>query len=121
MCAELRRAVPIVSIRRDREARKVFVVPQRRKCLHLYFYYVDREFGLMHVRLQSWLPFTIQVCVNGREWLARQMNRAGIKYVKRDNCFTYIENNAEARRLMDSLSERKWERFLNVLANGLIQ
>jgi len=105
------------SIRRDREARKVFVVPQRRKCLHLYFYYVDREFGLMHVRLQSWLPFTIQVCVNGREWLARQMNRAGIKYVKRDNCFTYIENNAEAQRLMDSLSERKWERFLNVLAN----
>lgn len=104
------------SVRRDREAKKLFVVPQKRKCLHLYFYYVDREFGLMHVRLQTWLPFTIQVCINGREWLARAMDRAGIKYVKRDNCFTYIEDIAKAQELMDSLCERKWERFLNAYA-----
>ena len=32
-----------------------------RKCLHYYFYYIDRELGFMHVRLQSWWPFTIQI------------------------------------------------------------
>jgi hypothetical protein len=26
-------------------------------CLHVYFYWIDREFGLIHVRLQTWLPF----------------------------------------------------------------
>jgi len=33
----------------------------RTKCLHFYFYYLDRELGFIHVRLQSWFPFQIQV------------------------------------------------------------
>ena len=41
---------------------------EQRKCLHLYYYYLDREFGLMHVRLSTWVPFAIQVCLNGREY-----------------------------------------------------
>jgi hypothetical protein len=52
--------------------------PRRRT--HLYFYYLDRDFGLMHVRLQTWFPFSMQVCLNGREWLARQMDHAGLGY-----------------------------------------
>ena len=41
----------------------------------LYFYYLDREFGLIHVRIQTWFPFTVQVYVNGHDWLARHGNR----------------------------------------------
>jgi len=26
----------------------------------------------MHARVQTWFPFTIQICLNGREWLAQQ-------------------------------------------------
>ena len=33
-------------------------------------------FGLCHVRVQTWLPFTVEVWLNGREWLARQMTDA---------------------------------------------
>jgi hypothetical protein len=51
--------------------------PAWRKCLLLYFYFVDRHFGLLHVRLQTWFPFTIQVYVNGHEWLARQLDQRG--------------------------------------------
>ena len=107
------------SLRRDRQTKKLALERKQRKCLHIYFYYIDRDYGLMHVRLQTWLPFTIQVCINGREWLARQMDRAGIKYTKRDNCFTYIEDVDAAQQLMDRLSERKWERFLNSFASRL--
>lgn len=64
----------------------------QRQCLHLYYYYLDRQFGLMHVRVSSWLPFGIQICLNGREYLARRMNRAGIGYEQRDNCFTRIDD-----------------------------
>jgi hypothetical protein len=60
------------TVRRDREKRQLQLVPREAKCRHLYFYFVDPDFGLLHVRLQTWLPMTIQVCVNGREWLARQ-------------------------------------------------
>lgn len=103
------------SIRRDDKGRFRFV-SQERKCLHLYFYYMDREFGLMHVRLATWLPFGIQVCLNGREYLARRMRRAGIGFEQRDNCFVRIDDLPRAQRMMRELEERKWDRLLNALA-----
>jgi hypothetical protein len=103
-------------IRRDPQIKQLVLVPHERKCLHLYFYYEDREFGFMHVRLQTWLPFTIQVCINGREWLARQMNRAGIAYERRDNCFIRIEDLPRAQQMSDRLTERPWVRLLQTLA-----
>ena len=103
-------------LRKDRASKHLKLVSKERKCLHLYFYYLDREFGLMHVRLQSWLPFTIQVCVNGREWLAHQMDRAGISYQQRDNCFSYIADPQRAQQLMDRLTNRNFNPFLDVLA-----
>ena len=51
-----------------------------RKCLFLYFYFIDPEFGLLHVRLQTWFPFTIHVYVNGHEGLARQLDQRGVRY-----------------------------------------
>ena len=38
----------------------------RRKCLLVYFYFMDRRFGLIHVKLQTWFPMQIQVYLNGR-------------------------------------------------------
>jgi hypothetical protein len=38
-----------------------------RKCQHYYFYYNDKELGLMHIRLQTWFPFSIQIYLNGKE------------------------------------------------------
>ncbi len=103
-------------LRKERASKHLELVSKQRKCLHLYFYYLDREFGLMHVRLQSWLPFSIQVCVNGREWLARQMDRAGIAYEKRDNCFSYIADPERAQQLLDRLTNRNFNSFLDALA-----
>ncbi|HEX6729923.1 MAG TPA: hypothetical protein VF074_07920, partial [Pyrinomonadaceae bacterium] len=97
-------------LRKDRPSGHLKLVSKERKCQHLYFYYLDREFGLLHVRLQSWLPFSIQVCVNGREWLARQMDRAGISYQQRDNCFSYIADTQRAQQLMDRLTVRNFNR-----------
>src|ERR1041384_6507550 len=100
MCSDVYLALPNV-LHSERPAYKEtgFGEETAQVSAHL-FLYVDRDFGLMHVRLQTWLPFSIQVCVNGREWLARQMDRAGIRYTKRDNCFTYIEDIGAAQRLM---------------------
>ena len=38
-----------------------FAQSARRKCLHLYFYFMDRDFGLIHVRVQTWFPLQIQL------------------------------------------------------------
>jgi hypothetical protein len=68
------------------------------------------------VRLETRVPFTIQVCVNGWEWLAHQLDKAVIGYEKRDNCFAHIEDLPQAQKMMDSLISRKWVPWLNVLA-----
>jgi len=104
------------TIRRDRETKHLQLVSQERKCLHLYFYYMHRDFGLMHVRLQTWLPLTIQVCVNGREWLARQMTGHGVRYTQADNSFVAIDNFPRAQQLADALTDWPWARFLERFA-----
>ena len=78
--------------RKNREQKTLDLVSFEGKCLHVYFYFLDPEFGFMHVRLQTWFPFTMQVCLNGREWLGRQLRQAGIEHEQQDNCFTHIED-----------------------------
>jgi hypothetical protein len=92
----------------------VFMKPG--KCLHFYFYFIDPEFGFMHVRLQSWLPYQVQVYVNGREWLARQLDSAGMGYLRADNALLRIENLERASALCERFAHRAWPRVLNALA-----
>lgn len=106
-------------IEKDKKQKQLKLVSRRRKCLHLYCYWLDREYGLMHLRLQTWAPFTIQVCLNGREWLARQMDHEGIGYEKHDNCFTRIDNLARAQELSDRLNQLAWAGWLEKLAASI--
>jgi len=104
---------------RNREAKKLELVPRRRKCLHVYQYWCDPVFGFMNARIQTWYPFNIQICINGREWLARQMDRAGVLYLRRDNCFTRINNVDRAQKLMDRHLTSHWPKLLDRIARRL--
>ena len=75
----------------------------KRKCLHLYFYFIDRDFGLIHVRLQTWFPMQIQVYLNGHEWLARKLADNQIRYTKLDNAFREVTEE-EPTAIMEMLS-----------------
>src|ERR1700680_1079498 len=46
-------------IHRDRHKKWIDLVPALRKCLYWYLYFIDPLLGLCHVRIQSWLPFTV--------------------------------------------------------------
>jgi hypothetical protein len=87
----------------------------RAKCSHYYFYFLHPQFGLVHLRLQAWLPFTIHVCLNGREWLARELRRREIGFEQRDNCFVSIENIAAAQALADQQLRTDWSGLLDGL------
>jgi hypothetical protein len=95
------------AVRGNRETHKLEVVRKWRKCLHFYFYQIDPEFGWMHIRLQSWFPFTIQIYVNGRERLARQMDKLGIGYERYDNCFLRIDDLPRAQQLCEKFTRRR--------------
>jgi len=104
------------SLRRDRAQQKLVLEPTLRKCLHIYHYWVDPQFGLMHARIQTWFPFSIQVCLNGRSWLARQMDRLGLDYRRRKNCFVWLKDVPAAQKVMDRLLRLNWPTFLDKIA-----
>ncbi len=103
------------AVHRSRERHRLELQRTLRKCLHLYHYFLDPQFGLMHVRLQSWVPFTVQVCRNGREWLARSLARAGIAYQQRENSFVALGDFARAQALLEAQLRTAWVPTLDAL------
>ena len=100
-------------VRCDRQAKRPRLVMESARCTHLYHYYEHPKIGLMHIRVQTWFPFNVDVCLNGRLWLARQLDRAGISYRQRDNCFIWIEDCAAAQKLMDEQLRSNWAALMN--------
>ncbi|MAE66558.1 MAG: hypothetical protein CMJ18_19995 [Phycisphaeraceae bacterium] len=90
---------------------------QKRPQRVLYYYYLHRDLGLLHVRLQTWFPFTIQITVNGHEWLARQMQKKEMGFNLRDNAFTQLDDPKRAQKLADQFAKLNWVRVLNRLAH----
>jgi hypothetical protein len=97
----------------NRQTQKLELKLESGKCQHFYFYHLHPEFGLMHLRLQSWFPFLVQICINGREWLSRQMNRYQMDYTKKENCLTWISHVKGAQRLMDKQCQINWPEQLD--------
>jgi hypothetical protein len=104
---------------RNRETRQLELVSRTRKCLYLYQYWMHPEFGFLNARMQTWFPFSIQVCVNGREWLARQMDRAGMKYARQDNCFPWVADWSGAQRMLEQQARTNWPKKLERLARQM--
>lgn len=98
--------------RGNRATRKLELRLQWGKCVHLYFYLIHQQVGWLSVRLQTWFPFLMQVCINGREWLARQMDAAGLAYRREDNCFNWVADVAQAQALLDQQHRTDWPKLM---------
>jgi len=108
-----------VDLHRNRQEKKVELVFRRRKCLHVYQYWIHPILGFMNARIQTWFPFTVQICINGRRWLSRQMDKAHISYVQQDNCFSEISDIKKAQKLMDNQLKTNWARLLGGVSQTL--
>jgi hypothetical protein len=100
----------------NRATRKLELRLRPKRCVHVYVYLLHAVLGFMHVRFQTWFPFLVQMCVNGREWLAQQMTRAGLGFRRERNCFPWLEDVAAAQALMDEQLRTDWP----ALCNGLV-
>lgn len=96
----------------NRNSKRLEIKMRPRKCVWIYFYSVDERMGFSHMRLQTWLPFGIKGCLNGRHWLERQLMGEEIEYIKADNCFRWIRDPERAQKLMDAQLRVNWKRLL---------
>src|SRR3954464_8027888 len=46
---------------------------------HYYFYIDDKEFGPLFLKVCSYAPWSIKLCLNGHEWAKRQLDKYGIR------------------------------------------
>lgn len=95
-----------------------------RKCVCVYYYFLHPELGLIHVRLQTWFPFVLQIAVNGHEWLAIQMQRRHVAFEQIENAFVHLAHPAKAQALADQFATQNWPTLLGRLgdyANPLLK
>jgi hypothetical protein len=82
---------------------------------HYYFYIDDAEFGPLFVKVCSYAPWSIKLCLNGHEWAKRQLEKRGIGYEALDNGFWSCSQPTKLQEICDSLGPedidrvfRKW-------------
>ena len=83
------------------------------KCKHLYFYYDHERYGFMNIRLQTWFPYHVQICLNGRQWLRRGLETAAVPFIVRDNKFLDIGDYELAQRLLYDQLDTRWRLLLD--------
>jgi hypothetical protein len=75
---------PSVKPWHDKGSGKTFLRSTEVKCLHYYFYFIDRKLGLCYLRVPTWAPFRLQSYCNGHSVLARELAKRKIAYTLMD-------------------------------------
>ena len=133
--ADFRREEGVVLVGRAQEKTPVFRTEKRRNprtgkrypwlvrstamVNHFYFYGVDRDFGPFFLKFATYFPYTAKLCLNGHEYLKRQLTRAGVAFEALDNGLLTCADPRRAQAIADGLSAakidalvRKWLRRL---------
>ena len=100
----------------NKQTGKTYLVPDDGKCLHYYFYFVDEDLGLCHVRVPTWLPCRLQICLNGHNWLAGQLTKLGIDYRMADNAFGHIADWQRAQHISNGWEAKRIHARLDAMA-----
>jgi hypothetical protein len=77
-----------------------------------YFYGVDADFGPFFFKFSSYFPYTAKFCLNGHEYLKRQLAQAGIAYEALDNGIRSCLDPLQMQALADHLSAEKIEALI---------
>ncbi len=102
-------------LRSDKAKGRLVLEPALRRCQHYYVYELHERFGFLHTRVQSWFPLNQWVCLNGREFLARQLDAAGIGDTRAANCFPAVDDVVAAQAFLRQQVDLDWRAELNAL------
>jgi hypothetical protein len=78
---------------------------------HYYFYIDDYDFGPLFIKVCSYAPWAIKLCLNGHEWVKRQLEHRGIGYEALDNGFLSCADPGRLQEICDALGPEQIERM----------
>jgi hypothetical protein len=79
---------------------------------HYYFYCVDRDFGPFFLKFCSYFPYNGKLCLNGHEYLKRQLAKAGIAFAALDNGILSCADPQRMQQIADGLDDVKIDALL---------
>ena len=89
-----------------------WLVPSTAMVNHYYVYLVDDDFGPLFVKFCSYFPYNAKLCINGHEYLKRQLARRGVAFEALDNGIASCADPELMRRLADGLDAARIDALL---------
>lgn len=87
-----------------------------RRCLVLYVFLMHAVLGVIHVKIETWFPLTMQVYANGHDFVANKLDGLGVRYTMHDNAFMWIADMKAAQACADRFAKQNWPKLLGELA-----
>jgi hypothetical protein len=103
------------STKRDPDTGLVSVMYSRQPvCVNQYYFYLqDKEFGPAFIKVSSYAPYGLRICVNGHEWAKRQAQKEGLWFEALDNGFASCSDPQRLQQICDSLGAEQITEFVN--------
>ena len=79
---------------------------------HYYFYGIDEDFGPFFLKFCSYFPYNAKLCINGHEYVKRQLAKEGIAFEALDNGILTCAHPRRLQQLCDGLSSAKIDKLL---------
>ena len=76
------------------------------------FYVVDEDFGPLFIKFCSYFPFNAKLCLNGHEYLKRQLARGGITFEELDNGILSCADSERMQKLSNGLTAARIDALL---------
>lgn len=79
---------------------------------HYYFYVQDEDFGPAFIKVCSYAPYGLRICLNGHEWAKQQAHKRGIDFETLDNGFLACSDPVALQTVCDELGPEQIQVFL---------
>src|SRR4029434_8068806 len=94
--------------RRDAQGKRYpWIIRSTAMVNHYYFYVLDRDFGPLFIKFCSYFPYPAKLCLNGHEWLKRQLAQRAVRSEPWDTGIRSSADGRRVQRIADSLDAAK--------------
>jgi hypothetical protein len=80
---------------------------------HFYFYVHDRDWGPAFLKIGTYVPYPVKVCLNGHEWVKQRLRRERIRFTSLDNGFLACPEPAALQAACDALGPADVQAFFD--------
>ena len=80
---------------------------------HFYFYVHDRDWGPAFLKIGTYVPYPVKLCLNGHEWVKQRLRRDHVRFTSLDNGFLSCADPAALQTACDALGPADVQAFFD--------